>query len=99
MAKNKNPIWDYKYNHDLYIVKDIMNKVLTISIYGKYSPEDFEDMYWELGLLVSWSNFNDWEKKNKSTSKSTNWTGNVFEEEMKSGPNIYEETKKHLLQP
>ena len=50
MQKNKNPIWDYKYNHDIYIVKDITKKVLTLSVYGKYSPEDYEDLYREFGF-------------------------------------------------
>jgi len=43
-------VWDYKYNHDIYIVKDVTKKVLTVSIYGKYSPEDYEDLYREFGF-------------------------------------------------
>ena len=74
-----------------------MNKVLTISIYGKYSPEDFEDMYRELGLLM-WSRKPEDSKSLKSTSKSTT-RPKGSQDDTKLGPNIYEATKKHLLNP
>ena len=41
----KNPIWNYRYIHDVYIVPDIMKKALTISVYGKYSAEDMQEIY------------------------------------------------------
>ncbi len=46
----KNPVWEYKYTHPIYIVQDICKKVLTVSVYGKYSPEDYAEIYKEFAM-------------------------------------------------
>jgi hypothetical protein len=52
--KNKNPKWEYRYLHNIYISNEIIKQVkdspLLMSVYGKLSPEDIENLYEEFAL-------------------------------------------------
>lgn len=53
-TKNKNPVWEYRHYHDIYVSNDLIdhikNSALVMSVYGKLSPEDIEDLYEEFAL-------------------------------------------------
>jgi hypothetical protein len=52
--KNKNPKWEYRRNHIVYVSDELINhikdSVLVMSVYGKLSPEDIENMFEEYAL-------------------------------------------------
>ena len=51
IRNNKNPKWEYRYLHNIHVDHDIVEKIkdtpLLMSVYGKLSPEDIENLYEE----------------------------------------------------
>ena len=49
--KNKNPKWEHRYLHNVYVDQNFIDKIkespLLLSVYGKLSPEDIENLYEE----------------------------------------------------
>lgn len=111
VEKNKNPVWDYKLTHDLYIVEDLMKKTLAISVYGKYSPEDYRDLYNEFTMHPTRVDYLDTERGGKMEtteqrrrgrsgsvlSGNGSARGSRYEED--DAGNIYDATKKYILDP
>lgn len=52
--KNKNPVWEYRQLHNVYVSSDFIERIkdfpLVMSVYGKLSAEDIEDLYEEYAL-------------------------------------------------
>lgn len=52
--KNKNPVWEYRKVHRVYVSNGLINEIkdsaLVMSVYGKLSPEEIENMYEEYAL-------------------------------------------------
>jgi hypothetical protein len=52
--KNKNPQWEYRHLHDIMVshelVEHIKESALVMSVYGKLSPEEIENLYEEFAL-------------------------------------------------
>lgn len=113
IEKNKNPVWDYKLTHDLYYSgEELMKKTLTISVYGKYSPEDFKDLYDEYTMHAKRVDYLDTDRGSKVmmtergghrrdgsvvSGRNGSARGSRYEDE--EGGNIYDATKKYILDP
>ena len=52
--KNKNPLWEYRHHHHVYVSNDFINRInetaLVMSVYGKLSPDEIENLYEEFAL-------------------------------------------------
>jgi len=53
-VKNKNPNWEYRHYHDIYVSNELIDHIkesaLVMSVYGKLSPDDIEELYEEFAL-------------------------------------------------
>lgn len=92
-TKNKNPKWEYRYLHNVYVSQDFVDKIkespLLMSVYGKLSPEDIENLYEEFAqdpaknaLLANKVDDSDEEVK-ANTSNSTHSMTKKVESESK----------------
>jgi len=52
--KNKNPVWEYRHHHHVYVSNDFIDRInetaLVMSVYGKLSPDEIENLYEEFAL-------------------------------------------------
>ena len=101
--KNKNPVWEYRHYHDIYISNDLIDHIkesaLVLSVYGKLSPEDIEELYEEFALNPTTNALlqnkideeHDEEDKNNSETAS-----NDFNEKMAVNNKEIDEMKRKL---
>ena len=83
----------------MYIVPDIMKKALTISVYGKYSAEDMQEIYNRFTLRPTTAALVNEGEMKRGMSPSGSW-GSINQRKGdggKTGPSIYDVTRQHVL--